>query len=66
MRVNQQGHAIDECQLFSYVGESGTLITDQDRNDAIALLCQHLGVQIWRTNATKHGHVELVLWKAGG
>lgn len=63
MQVNQAGHPIEEEQLFVHMGYSLSEITDQDRNDAIALLCQHLGVQIVHTNATKHGNFELVLRK---
>jgi hypothetical protein len=63
MRVNQAGDPIEEEQVFAYVGDDYKPRSDQDRNDAIALLCDHLKVEIWRTNATKHGDVQLVLRK---
>lgn len=37
--------------------------TDEERDTAIALLCEHLGVEVWRTNKTKHGNVEIELRK---
>ena len=60
--LNQAGQPIHEEQLFTCVG-SRDEITDQTRNDAIALILQHLGVEIVATNATKHGNTEMVLRK---
>jgi len=64
MRVNQNGDRIEEEHLFAHIGQIpyGD-VSDQDRDDAIALLCDHLGVDIIRTNATKHSRAELVLRK---
>lgn len=48
----------DSCgQVFAF----GVAITDEMRDKAIALLCEKLQVSIVQTNATKHGHTELVL-----
>jgi hypothetical protein len=54
---------VEERQLFPYVGHHDSF-TPHECSDAIALLCDHLGVEIWVTNATKHGYVETVLRKA--
>jgi hypothetical protein len=63
-QVNQYGEPIHEEQLFAHIGQlTCTEITDQDRNDAIALILQHLGLEIIATNATKHGNTELMLRK---
>ena len=61
MRVNQNGDPVEETLMFGYVGDTETHVTEQDRDDAIALLCDHLNVRIVKTNATKHGNTELVL-----
>ena len=61
MIVNQRGEEVTEETLFGYVGDTLTAVSDQDRDDAIALICQHLGIRIVRTNATKHGNTQLVL-----
>lgn len=60
MRVNQRGEEVDGHQVF-YVGDDFHSSTEQ--SDAIALLCEHLGIEIWSTNATKHGDRQLVLRK---
>lgn len=35
--------------------------TNDERDEAIGLLCERLGVEIYRTNKTKHGDVEVKL-----
>jgi hypothetical protein len=37
--------------------------TREELVEAVLLLCGHLNVSLWRTNATKHGGVELELRK---
>lgn len=61
MRVNQRGDPIAEEFVFGHVGDATP--TDQDRNDAIALILEHLGLEIISTNATKHGDTVLELRK---
>lgn len=61
-RSNARGERINEEQLFAHIGQAAyTYITDQDRNDAIALILNHLGLIVVATNATKHGDTELQL-----
>lgn len=61
-RTNQRGEEVKEEILFS-----GGLVCDwfeitpKDRDQAIALLCERLGVEIYRTNATKRGYTEVLL-----
>jgi hypothetical protein len=62
MSINQKGQKVVEEQIF-LSWDSWNTFTDQERNTAIALLCEHLGVEIWRTNATSSGNVELELRK---
>jgi hypothetical protein len=57
-RVNTNGDAVEETELF--VGFSHT---DDERDKAICLLLDHLGLEVVRTNATKHGTTEIVLRK---
>lgn len=57
-RVNQKGEEIVEETLFQ---PWSVPATDEERDAAITLLCEHLNVRIVRTNATKHGNTELVL-----
>lgn len=54
--VNQNGDAIDETPLFRIWSDPAT---DEERDQAIALILGHLGMQVVRTNATKHGNTEL-------
>lgn len=64
MRVNQRGEEVVEDTLYSSCGmvfAFNSKITDDDRDKAIALLCEKLKVSIVKTNATKHGATELVL-----
>lgn len=49
MRVNQAGHPIEETQLFAYPGDDSP-VPDQEIRESIRLLCEHLGVELWRTN----------------
>lgn len=59
MIVNQNGHPVEEKQLFMYVGDT-ELITNQEVKDAIALLTIHLNVGIHRVSADGSGsHLEL-------
>lgn len=60
MRVNQRGEEVEETTLFPY-GHAWEKWTPEELAQAVALLCQHAGVEIVRTNATKHGNAELVL-----
>lgn len=57
MRVNQRGQPISEETLFPW----GTGVSDDDMREAISLLCDHLGVCIIKTNATKNGNTEVEL-----
>lgn len=64
-RVNQLGQPVEEQQLFGYVHTSircyGPSPTDDERDVAISLLAERLGVEIVRTNATKRGNTEIIL-----
>lgn len=55
--VNQRGEQVVEETLFPF----GAKVSDADVREAISLLCDHLGVRIIKTNATKHGHAEVQL-----
>lgn len=57
-RVNQQDAPIEETILFQCWGERST---NEERDWAIGSILQHLGMEVVRTNATKHGNVDLVL-----
>lgn len=54
---NQRGEQVVEETLFPF-GENSS---DADVREAISLLCDHLGVSIIKTNATKHGHTGVTL-----
>lgn len=54
-RVNTRGEPVEERHLFAYVGAWPTP-SDKERDAAIALLCERLGVEIWSTNVTNHGN----------
>lgn len=58
--VNQKGEPVEETTLFRMWGETAT---DEERDTAIFLILDHLKMKVVRTNATKHGNVELVLRK---
>jgi len=58
--TNQMGDAIEEEVLFPAYG----YVEQSDLGKAVSLLCARLGVEIVRTNATKHGTTELVLREA--
>ena len=58
MQVNQQGHLVVE----EYVDFSDLSL--EDRKEAVDLLFKELGIDIYRTNATKHGYFMLELRKA--
>lgn len=67
MRTNHAGDPVKEGTIYSNCGmvfAFDTKITDELRDKAIALLCEKLRVDIVLTNATKHGHTELVLMDA--
>ena len=55
MQVNQQGKPIEEEYVLF---EDLTL---EERKAAVSLLFKHLHLDIFRTNSTKHGNVELQL-----
>lgn len=57
-RTNQNGDPVVEDLLFPGCWQTVTL---DDLQSAISLLCERLNVEIVRTNATKHGNVEVVL-----
>ena len=56
--TNQNGDTIDEQQMFTCCSDPAT---DHERDESIRLILEHLGCEIVRTNATKHGSIELVL-----
>ncbi|OOV05785.1 hypothetical protein RF819_02835 [Rhodoferax fermentans] len=60
MQVNQRGEPVVEEHLFRYGIRSAT---DDERDTAIVLILEHLGLVIVKTNATKHGTTELELRK---
>lgn len=60
MFLNQNGDEVSEWQLFQMWGDYETT---EDRNQAIALLLEHFGLEVWSTNATKHGIRQLQLRK---
>lgn len=59
MQVNQRGDPIAETQIFP----AHDVVSTEDLRDAVNLLCEILGVEIVRTNATKCGNCELQ-WRA--
>lgn len=58
MRVNQNSEPVEEVRMFAGWTEPAT---DNERDQAINLILQHLNCHIVRTNATKHGSIELEL-----
>lgn len=60
MNVNQRGEPVIRDMLYGY-GMSLEKLNEDERDKAIAAICQHLGVVIVRTNATKHGTTEIQL-----
>lgn len=60
MHVNQKGEPVVETELFKCWSDTAT---DTERDTAISLILEHLGLEIVRTNATKHGNTELELRK---
>lgn len=62
MRVNQQDAPIIEEVLFaSWTSSEDPL----DIARAISCLCEHLNIEIIRTNATKHGNTEVQIRSTG-
>lgn len=59
--VNQNYEPIEETTLFESWSDPAT---NAQRDTAIGLILQHLGMTIVQTNATKHGTTELELRKA--
>lgn len=59
MQVNQKGEPIEETYLLPF-GDSSSMTLEELR-EALALVCDHLQVNIYRTNATKSGNVEIEL-----
>ena len=63
MATNNAGQPVKEETIYSMCGQVfafNTQITDAMRDEAIALLCEKLRVDIVLTNATKHGNTQLV------
>ena len=60
-QVNQRGDPVEETLMFPCWSDSATT---KERDEAISLILEHLGMEIVRTNATKHGNVKLELRKA--
>lgn len=58
--VNQNGDPVQEDTLFECWSVPST---PAEREQALGLILNHLGMTIVRTNATKHGNVELELRK---
>lgn len=58
MNVNQDGDEIVEVELFQTWSE---LASEREVNEAIGLILGKLNCKIERTNATKHGNIELQL-----
>ncbi|WP_087865086.1 hypothetical protein [Comamonas thiooxydans] len=56
--VNQQGNPAHTEVLLPYGSEQ---LSPSDLQEALSMLYEHLGVQLVRTNCTKHGHTELQL-----
>lgn len=54
---NQRGEQVVEETLFPF----GANASAADVREAISLLCDHLGVRVIKTNATKHGYTEVQL-----
>jgi len=59
MMVNQRGEPVQEDYL--YPGD----LRDGELEQALFMLLQHLNLDLVRTNATKHGNVELDLRRDG-
>lgn len=55
--VNQRGMPVVTETLLPY----GPEMTPAELHEALSLLCDHLGVRIIRTNATKSGSTEIEL-----
>lgn len=58
--VNQRGEEVVVETLFPF---SSAQLSEAEMREALDLLCDHLGVRIVRTNATKSGHTEIELQK---
>lgn len=58
MMTNHNGEPVEETQLFTVWGDTAT---EAETHKAIGLLAELLGVEFYRTNATKHGTVEIVV-----
>jgi hypothetical protein len=50
-RLNQAGEPVSEATLLFGVD----FISDEERDEAIRLILQHLKMNVVRTNASKHG-----------
>lgn len=59
MMVNQNGEPVQEN--FLYPGD----LREGELEQALFLLLRHLNIDLVRTNATKHGNVELDLRRDG-
>lgn len=59
--VNNLGHPIYEEHIYPYCYESSE--NSRYQSAAIAALCEYLNVEIYKTNATKHGNEEVKVRK---
>jgi hypothetical protein len=58
MRVNQNGVPINEEEMFQSWSDR---LSPRDMEASMRLLLDYFHLEIWRTNATKHGNPELEL-----
>lgn len=56
--MNQNGDPVMEDELFQSWSDRAT---QSQVEEAIGLLLRYLNLEVWRTNATKHGNTELEL-----
>jgi hypothetical protein len=59
-RTNHNDELVQETLMFKCWSDAAT---EQERDTAINLILEHLKMEIVKTNATKHGTVELELRK---
>lgn len=57
MRVNQNGEEVFEDYIFT----GNDFSNPEEIGEALLILADHLGFQVVRTNATKHGNTVLEL-----
>lgn len=56
--VNPRGKPVETTVLLPYGSEH---LSPEELHEALNLLCEHLGIKIIRTNATKQGNTEIQL-----